>query len=234
MNNHSCVAIIPARGGSKRIPRKNIKSFLGQPIISYSIQAALQAGCFDEVMVSTDDVEIADIAKNVGAQVPFIRSASNADDHAMLADVIEEVLLEYHKQGKNFTYFCCILPTAPFVSAQRLKEGFAMLTESKVDSVVPVVRFSYPVQRAVRVDDDKLSMLWPENYNKRSQDLEPVYHDCGQFYFMKSQSLLEQKQLFAKNTMAIKLSELEVQDIDSLEDWKIAELKYKVINNLVG
>ncbi|MBX9830425.1 pseudaminic acid cytidylyltransferase [Candidatus Babeliales bacterium] len=234
MSDHSCVAIIPARGGSKRIPRKNIKSFLGQPIISYSIQAALQAGCFDEVMVSTDDAEIAGIAKNAGAQVPFIRSAPNADDHAMLADVIEEVLLEYQKQGKNFTYFCCILPTAPFVSAQRLKEGFAMLTESKVDSVVPVVRFSYPVQRAVRVDDDKLSMLWPENYNKRSQDLEPVYHDCGQFYFMKSQSLLEQKQLFAKNTMAIKLSELEVQDIDSLEDWKIAELKYRVINNLVG
>lgn len=225
----SAVAIIPARGGSKRIPRKNIKPFLGEPIIKYSIDAAIKSGCFDEVMVSTEDGEIAKIAKEVGAKIPFRRNENTADDQAMLADVIEEVLLAYQEKGREFDIFCCILPTAPFLSADRLKEGYHMLINNDVDSVLPVCRFSYPIQRALKVDDGLLKMFRPENYNVRSQDLEPAFHDCGQFYWMRSESILTQKQLFAEKSIGIELPESEVQDIDNEEDWKMAELKYQIL-----
>ncbi|MBA4319338.1 MAG: pseudaminic acid cytidylyltransferase [Flavobacterium sp.] len=230
MKKLQCLAIIPARGGSKRIPRKNLKNFLGTPIIKYSIDAALASSCFDEVMVSTEDHEIATVAKNYGAKIPFLRSPQNSNDHAMLADVIEEVLLEYKKQGISFTYFCCILATAPFVSSKRLMEGFNLLKSTGADSVVPVTRFSFPIQRAVKIEDNKLKMFWPENYSIRSQDLTPAYHDVGQFYWMKSQSLLEQKKLYATHTVPLEIPELEVQDIDTQEDWEIAELKYKILH----
>ena len=227
------IAIITARGGSKRIPRKNIRDFLGFPIIKYSIEAALKSGIFDEVMVSTDDQEIAGIATSLGAKVPFMRSVGTSGDHSTTAEVISEVLNEYKKQGLEFENFCCIYPTAPFVTGIKLQKAQEILEKTGADSVFPVVRFSYPIQRALKIQDKKVSMFWPEHYNSRSQDLEPAYHDCGQFYFMKVLSFFEQNKIFAEKSFPLVTNELEVQDIDNEEDWKIAELKYKIINNLV-
>jgi|ERR1043165_2187618 N-acylneuraminate cytidylyltransferase len=225
------VAIITARGGSKRIPRKNIKPFLGHPIIKYSIDAALQSGCFDEVMVSTDDKEIADIALSLGAKVPFSRSAKTSDDYATTCDVLEEVILEYRKLGKDFDYLCCIYPTAPFVTGEKIKKGMQLLQERGADCVLPIVRFSYPIQRSLKIEDGKTMMIWPENYLARSQDLMPAYHDCGQFYCMKTESMLKQMRLFAEFTIPLETPEMEVQDIDNEEDWKIAEIKYGFLLN---
>lgn len=226
----SSIAIITARGGSKRIPRKNIKLFLGKPMLVYSIEAALRSGIFDEVMVSTDDEEIADIAKEAGASVPFFRSEKTANDFAATSDVILEVLEEYRKRGKEFESFCCIYPTAPFITPERLKEGMELLAEKKPDSVMPVVSFSFPPQRCVIIENDKLVPKWPENMPKRSQDLEPYYHDCGQFYCVDAKRFLEEKVILMPNTCPLILSELEVQDIDNEVDWKLAELKYKLLH----
>src|SRR5438270_12846523 len=179
----SAVAIITARGGSRRIPRKNIRPFLGRPIIAYSIEAALGSGLFDEVMVSTDDDEIAAVAEEHGAAVPFRRSAAMSDDHATTADVLQEVLGEYGGRGRSFDHACCIYPTAPFVTAERLRVAFARLTASGADCVIPVARFGFPIWRAFCMDDDRLSYVWPEHAPKRSQDLPPAFHDAGQFYF---------------------------------------------------
>jgi pseudaminic acid cytidylyltransferase len=223
-----CVAIITARGGSKRIPRKNIKEFLGQPIIKYSIDAALQSGCFDEVMVSTDDAEIAEFAKQCGASVPFIRSEKNADDHSTTADVLLEVIHAYKDIGKTFDYACCIYPTAPFVTAEKLKTAFKKLTEGNSKSVVPVVRFSFPILRSFKMGNDLIKLNWPEYLNTRSQDLAPAYHDAGQFYFFRTDSFLTDKKIFTDQTIGIEMPESEVQDIDSNEDWLIAELKFQI------
>lgn len=225
----SAIAIIPARGGSKRIPRKNIKNFSGQPIIKYSIDAALGAGCFDEVMVSTDDAEIAEIAKSFGANVPFFRSAENSTDTAMTIPVLEEVLAEYKKSGREFDFLCCVYPTAPFITADRLKAAFDKIVETGAEAVLPVMKFGYPIQRALKVADGRAIMFWPENYNSRSQDLEPAYHDCGQFYFLKVLCLLEQKVLFPKFTVPLIVPESEAQDIDSQEDWELAEIKFNLM-----
>jgi pseudaminic acid cytidylyltransferase len=224
------IAIIPARGGSKRIPRKNIRDFAGQPIIKYSIGAALDAGCFDEVMVSTDDREIAEIAKSFGAKAPFFRSKKNSSDSAMTVPVLQEVLGEYKKLGREFDYVCCLYPTAPFVTAARLKEAYDKILTTGAEAVLPVMKFSYPIQRALRLTADRVKMFWPENYNKHSQDLEPAFHDCGQFYFLKTSSLLEQKVLFPKRTAPLIVPESEAQDIDNEEDWKLAEIKFQIIN----
>src|SRR5215218_2282888 len=179
------IAIITARGGSKRIPRKNIKPFLGKPIISYSIQSALDSGIFEEVMVSTDDDEIAEISKKLGATVPFIRSEKNSDDYAGTAEVLIEVIEEYRKRQKHFETVCCIYPTAPFVHAEKLKRAYGLLTEHNADSVLPVTEFSYPILRSVKITEDgKIAMNWPEYYASRSQDLPKSYHDSGQFYFL--------------------------------------------------
>lgn len=223
------VAIITARGGSKRIPRKNIKAFLGKPIIAYSIAAALEAGCFDEVMVSTDDREIADVALGFGAKVPFFRSAETSNDFSTTADVLVEVLNEYRGRGEEFTNACCIYPTAPFVTAEKLKRGYDLLTSSGADSAVPVVRFSYPIQRALKIEDGCLRMIWPEHLNSRSQDLMPAYHDCGQFYWFKVERFLQSRRIFADHAVPIEIPESEVQDIDTEEDWKIAEMKYHIL-----
>ena len=176
------VAIITARGGSKRIPHKNIKPFLGKPILEYSIEAALGADYFQEVMVSTDDEEIARIARHAGAQVPFMRSENTANDYATTADVILEVLESYERIGKKFDQVCCIYPTAPFVTANALKTAMMLLEQEKSDCVIPVVKFSFPPQRCVVINQGRLTPKWPENMKVRSQDLEPFYHDCGQFY----------------------------------------------------
>lgn len=229
---NKAICIIPARGGSKRIPKKNIRDFLGKPIIAYSIETALKSNLFDEVMVSTDDEEIAKIARKYGAKVPFLRSKVNSDDNATTADVIEEVVLEYEKKEKKFNYFCSIYPTAPFVTANKLKKAMELLDKTQADAVVPVVRFSFPIQRAFKIDEGKLFMIWPEKMDTRSQDLEPTYHDCGQFYCLEIKSFLDQKKLFTTNTVPMEMPESEVQDIDNEEDWKIAEMKYKLVNNI--
>lgn len=230
ISDKKALAIIPARGGSKRIPRKNIKPFLGKPIMEYSIQAARACKYFDEIMVSTDDKEIAEIAISAGAQVPFFRSTEASSDPAGTAEVLIEVLYEYEKRGMYFEYLCCIYPTAPFITAQRLSYAKSLLMENNVDCILPVTKFSYPIQRGLIIENGYARMLWPENYSKRSQDLQDVYHDCGQFYFLNTQSLIKQKSLFPEKTMTIIVPETEVQDIDNESDWKIAELKYSRIH----
>jgi len=232
MHKNRCLAIIPARGGSKRIPRKNIRPFLGKPVIQYSIDAVNGTKLFDEIMVSTEDKEIAQVGQSCGANMLFYRSTKTADDYATIGDVVEEVILEYKNMGREFEYFCCIFATAPFVTANRLIQAFDLLKKSGADSVIPVTRFSYPIQRALKIEDEKLKMFWPENYNKRSQDLIPAYHDCGQFFWMRVDSFLEQKVVFAKNTVPFEIPEADVQDIDTIDDWKMAEFKYKYLNGI--
>jgi len=225
------IAIITARGGSKRIPSKNIKDFLGKPIISYSIEAALQSNIFDEVMVSTDSIEIAEIAKSYGASVPFMRSKSTSDDYSTTADVLIEVLEEYSKQGKSFKLLCCLYPTAPFVTAQKLSDAFNILKQHRADALIPVVPFSFPPLRGLIVEDNFIKMKWPENMNTRSQDLDKMYHDSGQFYFAMTDAFINERTLLCKKTIPLILSELEVQDIDNEIDWKLAELKYKLMSD---
>lgn len=222
----SSIAIITARGGSKRIPRKNVKLFCGQPIITYSIEAALQSGLFEEVMVSTEDEEIAQIARQAGASVPFMRSQESAGDYASTDDVLLEVLKAYEEQGRTFDTFCCLYPTAPFVTAQKLQKAMKLLEQA--DSVMPVVPFSFPPQRCMVLNEaGELHMKWPEYAQTRSQDLEPYYHDCGQFYCCKTDLFLQYKTTDLPHMMPMIMSELEVQDIDNPDDWEIAELKYQ-------
>ncbi len=223
------LAMITARGGSKRIPRKNIKEFNGKPIMAYSIEAALKSGVFDEVMVSTDDDEIAEIAQKYGASVPFMRSEKTSNDFATTVDVIDEVINEYHKRGTDYDMFACIYPTAPFVTADRLKEAVDKLTDSDADSLIPVVRFSYPPQRAMEIHDGRLIFRQPENLSARSQDLTPHYHDAGQFYVVRTESFLKNHGIMVGDILPMELSELEVQDIDNEVDWKLAELKYRLL-----
>lgn len=224
------VAVITARGGSKRIPRKNIKPFLGKPIIEYSIEAALKTGVFNEVMVSTDDEEIAQVAVNAGAKVPFLRSEQTSDDFATTADVLLEVIDSYERIGTSFDKVCCIYPTAPFVTANALKTAMMLLEQEKCDCVIPVVKFSFPPQRGVVIKDGKVVPKWPENMSKRSQDLEPFYHDCGQFYCLDVESFKKQKKIWMDNVVPFIQDEINVQDIDTAEDWKIAEMKYQILH----
>lgn len=219
------LAIITARGGSKRIPRKNIKEFCGKPILFYSIEAALKAGIFREVMVSTDDREIADLAKRAGASVPFLRSQAASNDFATTDEVILEVLEEYEKRGEIFETFCCIYPTAPFITSERLKEAMELLDDA--DSVMPVVAFSYPPQRGLLINDrGRIERQFPQHLMVRSQDLPKIYHDSGQFYACRTAAFLKEKTTDVDNLVPLILSELEVQDIDTIEDWELAEIKY--------
>jgi pseudaminic acid cytidylyltransferase len=224
------ICIIPARGGSKRIPRKNIKEFLGKPIIAYSIQAALDSGLFDEVMVSTDDLEIAEIAKNFGAKVPFMRSVNNSDDFATTFDVIEEVIKSYESQGNKFENICCIYSCAPFVTKYKLNEAYSKLKTDNFDTVFPVIQYSFPIQRAIRLINGKIEMFDKKHKNTRTQDLPESFHDSGLFYWMNTKAILNKKCLITDNTGIIIISELESQDIDTELDWKLAELKYRLIN----
>lgn len=225
------LCIIPARGGSKRIPRKNIKDFLGKPILSYSIQSAINSNIFDEVMVSTDDEEIAGIALKYGAKLPFMRSLENANDYATTVDVLTEVIQEYEKIGRVFKYVCCIYPTAPFVDTSILQSAFMTLKKHSFDGIFPVIRYGFPIQRAMRTNGDgKIEMIYPEHMSSRSQDLEPSFHDAGQFYFFNTEMLNRGSGLWTANTGYIEIDELNAQDIDTLTDWKLAELKYRLIN----
>lgn len=223
------IAIITARGGSKRIPKKNIKDFCGKPIIAYSIEAAISSELFDEVMVSTDSEEIAGIAKKYGASVPFMRSAETSNDYATTNDVLIEVFNEYKKRGQEFDIAVCIYPTAPFVTADKLRRAIDMVEKDGADAVTPVVQFSFPPQRAFIIRDNALEYQYPENASVRSQDLEAVYHDCGQFYVMRPYNILHDVE--STMTMPLIMKESEVQDIDTIEDWKIAEIKYKLMIN---
>jgi pseudaminic acid cytidylyltransferase len=225
MNN---LAIIPARGGSKRIPRKNIKLFLGKPIIAYSIEAALNSCLFEEVMVSTDDEEIAEISIKYGAKVPFLRSPNNSNDTATTFDVLAEVVFRYKNQGRRFDNLCCIYPCAPFCNNQSLAETYRLLIEKKFDTVFPVVQYSTPIQRALEVENDKITMVNPEFQNSRSQDLRRVYYDAGQFYWIQVSRTFEHKKIYSDFSGCIILDELSAHDIDTEIDWKIAELKYKL------
>ena len=226
----SAIAIITARGGSKRIPNKNKKDFLGKPIMCYSIEAALSSGLFEEVMVSTDDEEIAQIARDTGANVPFMRNADTANDFATTDDVLMEVLAEYEKRGRTFEYMACIYPTAPFVTADKLQEAFRILKEQNASGVMPVVQFSFPPQRGMAVRDGRLAYCYPENAAKRSQDLEAIYHDCGQFYFYRTNEYRACKGDLEDGYVPIVMPETQVQDIDNLSDWKLAEMKYKMMS----
>lgn len=227
------VAIITARGGSKRIPRKNIKEFCGRPIIEYSIEAALQSGLFEEVMVSTEDKEIAEVAQRAGAAVPFLRSAESAGDYASTDDVLKEVLEAYRQTGKEFDAFCCLYPTAPFVTAEKLRRAMGLLEEA--DSVMPVVAFSFPPQRCMVLNEQgELRMKWPEYAAARSQDLEKYYHDCGQFYCCRTAPFLEYGTTDLPRMVPMIMSEMEVQDIDQPEDFRIAELKYRIQTETAG
>lgn len=222
------LAIIPARGGSKRIPKKNIKVFCGKPIMFYSINAAIKSGIFDIVMVSTDSDEIASLAKEYGAEVPFLRSNRTSDDYATTSDVLEEVLLRYKDIGYTFDCFCCIYPTAPFVTATKLNEAFTLFEGKKAEAVLPVVKYSYPPQRAIVIKDGLASFQYIANRFARSQDLEPIYHDVGQFYFLRTEEFIKQHDLVLKKTIPLIVNEFEVQDIDNETDWKLAEIKYRM------
>ena len=208
------IAIITARVGSKRIPKKNIKDFLGKPISAYSIEAALNSGIFDEVMVSTDSVEIAEIAKKYGASVPFMRSEATSNDYADTSDVLLEVLSRYKDLGKEYKEFCCIYPTAPFITAEKLAESYKLLEDENVFNVVPMVAFSFPPQRGLVVRDGLTQPIDPVGVEKRSQDLEEVLHDSGQFYWCKTEEFCKNGNLLYNNTKPYIVSELEVQDID--------------------
>ncbi len=221
------IAIITARGGSKRIPRKNVKEFMGKPMLAYAIEAALSSNIFDEVMVSTDDSEIAEIAKKYGAKVPFMRSAATANDFATTNDVLNEVLEEYKKQGQMFENICCIYPCVPFLTADILKAAYNKFKETDTDRLTPVVRYSFPIQRAFKINEQgKLQYREPENAPKRSQDLEPMYHDVGMFYFYKSNKLT------SSEIVPFEMDEAAIQDIDTIEDWKVAEMKYKIKHSI--
>lgn len=224
------IAIITARGGSKRIPKKNIRNFCGKPIIAYSIEAAIESGLFSEVMVSTDSEEIAETARRFGARVPFLRSRKNADDYATTADALLEVMERYQETGRTFSYLCCIYPTAPFVTAEKLRDAMRLMEEHHPSLILPVVAFSYPPQRSYVMDENGcLEFKYKEYSRSRSQDLEKWYHDAGQFYMYDAKRFLQEKGAPAGPIMPIYVSELQVQDIDSEDDFKIAELKYQLM-----
>ncbi len=222
------VAIIPARGGSKRIPRKNIRTFVGKPIIAYSIEAALQSALFDRVIVSTDDEEIAAVAQNFGAEIPFLRPKAIADDYCGTNDVVKHCLQWLETNGTPAQYACCIYATAPFVQAAFLREGFDKLVESEKSFAFSVTSFPYPIQRALKINHQgAVEAFYPENILVRSQDLEESYHDAGQFYWGKAEAFIDDVVTFSSESIPVILPRYLVQDIDTGEDWKRAELMYK-------
>lgn len=224
------IAVIPARGGSKRIPRKNIRPFLGQPIMAYSIQAALQSGLFQQVIVSTEDPEIAEVALKCGAQVPFVRPAAIADDYAITADVIAHAVDWYAQQGQTVDYACCIYATAPFVSAQALRQGAEKLQAKGLDFVFSATAYNFPIARAITLTaEDRVAMLQPEHRLTRSQDLPKAYHDAGQFYWGRAQAWQQKAPIFGEQSSVVLLPSHAVCDIDTEADWRRAEVLYRLL-----
>jgi N-acylneuraminate cytidylyltransferase len=224
------LAVIPARGGSKRIPRKNIRPFAGKPIIVWSIEAAVRCGCFDRIAVSTDDEEIADIARGAGAEVPFKRPAELSDDHTGTIAVVRHAVRTLIDPSTRDDLVCCIYPTAPFIVPDDLRLGLQTLERLRTEFALSVTRFGSPIQRAVRIDDHgRLSMFDPGAFNTRSQDLEAAYHDAAQFYWGRATAWLEAETLFGPSSGAVVLPTYRVQDIDTPEDWRRAELMFGVL-----
>ena len=224
------LAVIPARGGSRRIPRKNIKPFCGKPMIAWSIEAALASGCFDAVIVSTDDAEIAEVAKAYGAQVPFMRPAELSDDHTGTIPVIRHAVQWFSEAGRRPDEVCCIYATAPFVTANSIREGLSVLLQASADYAFTMTSYAFPIQRAVRLTESgRVEMFQPEQFNMRSQDLEEAYHDAGQFYWGVADAWLGSRPLFTCASAAILLPRHRVQDIDTPEDWLRAEWMFKAM-----
>lgn len=226
------VAIIPARGGSKRIPRKNIKSFAGLPIIAYSIKAAQESDLFDRVIVTTDDEEIADVARHYGADIPFMRSKELSDDHTPTIPVIAHAIRTLQEAGTPIEAACCIYATAPFVRACDIREAYAALLQHHKNYAFPVTTFPFPIWRGVKRDEEgNIEMFWPEHFATRSQDLPEAYHDVGQFYWGRPDAWLAGQPIFSDAATTIVLPRYLVQDIDTPEDWTRAELMYQVLQS---
>ncbi|QHE83769.1 pseudaminic acid cytidylyltransferase [Hydrogenophaga sp. BPS33] len=224
------LCIIPARGGSKRIPRKNLREFRGVPILGWSIRAARDSDCFDDVVLSTDDAEIARVGESLGASVPFMRHPETATDHATTAAVLIETLTRLRELGQHHDAVCCLYPTAPFTTHRDLQNGLTQLTSGRFDVVLPVARFDYPIWRSFRRDDTgQLQMNWPEHRDSRSQDLPPAYHDAGQWCWFRPEALFEHGTLLGPNTGSLVLPSERVQDIDTEDDWLTAEWKHERI-----
>ncbi|KPZ63257.1 CMP-N,N'-diacetyllegionaminic acid synthase [Pseudoalteromonas sp. P1-16-1b] len=224
------IAVIPARGGSKRIPRKNIKEFHGKPMIAYSIETALNSGCFDKVIVSTDDAEIAEVAIKYGAEVPFMRPSNIADDYATTLDVIKHAIEFTEQQAWGIKNVCCIYATAPFLTPEFIQKGLKELTENAIDYAFSATSFPFPIQRAIKLNSEKyVEMFQPEHLNTRSQDLEEAYHDAGQFYWGTANAFIARKPILGTSSKAVLLPRKRVQDIDTPEDWELAEALFRAI-----
>ncbi len=224
------IAVIPARGGSKRIPKKNMKDFMGKPMIAYAIEAAQKSKLFDEIMVSTDCEEITNIAKKYGAKVPFMRSDKNASDYATTTDVLFEVLDTYKEQGIEFENLCCIYPCVPFLTGAILQEAYSQFTG--FESLMPVCKYPVPVEWALQIDKGYLHAHNKEALEIRSQDLIDKYYDVGMFYYSTTKAFYTHKNLLSAKTKAFIMDEIHVQDIDNESDWKMAELKYRILHEL--
>lgn len=223
------IAIIPARGGSKRIPRKNIKDFFGKPVIAYAIELAISSNFFEKIVVSTDDNEIKDIAQSYGAKVPFLRSKETSTDKSTTFDVLKEVLDWYNLKGEFFEIGCCIYPVTPLLTFPILEKGLKELIKKRCDSVVPLTTFSHPIQRALSIN--KKGFIEKKNeclFNKNTQGLPPFYHDTGQFYWFLTDKCLDFGELITNNSSSFVLNFEEYQDVDNLYDWRLLELKYKL------
>lgn len=224
------IAVIPARGGSKRIPRKNVRMFCGRPMIAWPIEAALKSRCFDHVVVSTDDEEIAALAAKYGAEVPFLRPAALADDHTATRPVVIHAIQEAQKLWGPAEFTCCIYATSPFTSSNDIRDGLDKLTQSNADFAFAVTTFAYPIQRALkRTPTNRVAMFCPEHRLTRSQDLVEAFHDAGQFYWGRTQAFLEDRSTFSEAAIPIPLPRSRVQDIDTLEDWRRAELMFEAL-----
>ncbi|HZJ96523.1 MAG TPA: pseudaminic acid cytidylyltransferase [Oligella sp.] len=224
------VAIIPARGGSKRIPRKNIKEFCGKPMIAWSIEAAQKSNCFDRIIVSTDDEEIADVAKQYGAEVPFVRPAELSDDYAGTVPVIKHAIEWFVAHGEVPRLVCCLYATAPFVSAADIRAGLQKLEEQDAAYAFSVTSYAFPIQRAIKISsNERVEMFAPEHFNTRSQDLEEAYHDAGQFYWGKAEAWTTEEMIFGPESVPVILPRHRVQDIDAPEDWMRAEWLFKAM-----
>ena len=222
------LAVIPARGGSKRIPKKNIREFCGKPIIAWSIEAAIESGCFDRVIVSTDCAEIADVAKGYGAEVPFVRPEELSDDYVGTSDVVSHAIEYFAGHGFSYDYACCLYATAPFVTGQSLRRGFEQILAHRAAYAFTVTSFPYPIQRALKIQStQRVEMFYPEYFEARSQDLEGAYHDAGQFYWGKKSAWLQAQPLFSLDSVPVVLPRNQVQDIDTEEDWTLAEALFR-------
>ena len=224
------LCVIPARSGSKRIPRKNIRDFCGKPMIVWSIEAAIKSECFDRIIVSTDDEEIAAVAKRYGAEVPFVRPAQLADDYTSTTAVIAHAIDWQNSHGKVADKVCCLYATAPFVQASDLKNGFDLLESSSAEYAFSVTSYAFPIQRAIRItQNQRVEMFQPEHFSTRSQDLEEAWHDAGQFYWGRAVAWLGNKQIFNSEAVPVLLPRSRVQDIDTPEDWELAQLMFDAL-----